>query len=148
MTETTTPESKAAKPQRALTRKTAKLIELSAAHDRLVERLDALEASLGEQVVPTAHIVSPARNMVDAKNGKPTASMCGVVVSKSPQDGAAVCRKCFDLNRARMETEAAEWMAKEREKGKTEGVLSGRADSMREIREAAERRATELAAAS
>lgn len=135
-------------PERKIRRKSAKLIELAKAHEALVTRLDALEASLGEQIVPTAHIVSPARTMVEVKAGKPAASMCGVVVSKSPQAGADVCRKCFDLNRVRMEKEAAEWMAKEREKGKTEGVLSGRADSMREIREAAEKRATELAAAS
>lgn len=136
------------KPERAFSRKTAKLIELSNNHERLVERLNALEASLGDKVVPLAHIVSPARNMLDAKRGTPAASMCGEMVSTAPQEGAAVCRKCFELNRVRMETEAGEWMKKARAEGVAEGEAAGATRSMTAIREAAEQRATELAAAS
>lgn len=95
-----------------------------------------------------AHFVTPASKLAAAKRGEEVKSLCGEAkITGDPQPGAAVCQKCV-LAQMRVDDTKTDATSRERYQagltaGEQRAMPRARADAMQEIREAAERRASE-----
>ncbi len=97
-----------------------------------------------------AHIVTPRSQLAAAERGDEVHALCGAQIFGRAKANAAVCQACM---LAQLETDDAK--AEERNRAAAEaarqagdraGRTIGRADAMREIQEAAERRAAQVKA--
>lgn len=86
---------------------------------------------------PVAHIVTPARQLAEAKKGEDVTALCGAKVISDPDPGAGICSACviaqFEADDRSFDTRAQERF----DAGRETGIEAGKREAKVEHDEAA-----------